>query len=54
MLCGGRLMELLVGISRQYLNGICITRARELLTTASTRVSQISERVGFADENSML
>lgn len=53
-LCGCRLMELLVGISRQYLNGIRITRARELLKTTSTCVSQISERVGFADENSML
>lgn len=34
----------------QYLNGIRIARARELLTTTSMRVSQISERVGFMDD----
>lgn len=35
----------------QYLNGIRIAHARELLTTTSMRVSQISDRVGFADES---
>ncbi len=35
----------------QYLNGLRIARARELLTTTSMRISQISEQVGFVDES---
>lgn len=35
----------------QYLNSLRIAHARELLTTTSMRISQISERVGFMDES---
>lgn len=35
----------------QYLCGLRIARAKELLTTTSMRISQISERVGFLDES---
>lgn len=35
----------------QYLSSLRIARARELLTTTSMRISQISEQVGFADES---
>ena len=35
----------------QYLCSLRIARARELLTTTSMRISQISEQVGFMDES---
>ncbi len=35
----------------QYLNSLRIAHARELLTTTSMRIAQISERVGFTDES---
>lgn len=35
----------------QYLGSLRIARAKELLTTTSMRISQISERVGFLDES---
>lgn len=35
----------------QYLCSLRIARARELLTTTSMRISQISEQVGFQDES---
>lgn len=35
----------------QYLSSLRIARAKELLTTTSMRISQISERVGFLDES---
>lgn len=35
----------------QYLSSLRIAKARELLTTTSMRISQISEQVGFMDES---
>ena len=34
----------------QYLAEVRIARAKELITTRSMKISQISEKVGFADE----
>lgn len=47
-----RLFRQSVGIPIfQYLCSLRIARAKELLTTTSMRISQISERVGFTDES---